>query len=259
MVQLVALLFGGVGLFLTAVGLLAIYTGYGWGEEATRITEMETTAAGEVAPGTVKVKGTARPTGDGNTVPAPTTEGEALAAEVQVVKNPQATSRDSETVFERREAVPFVVEDETGEVRVEPPADDSGTFGFTRNVEYAREDRGEDPSPEMQQYLDRVPTDREFSEREGEHVKNWRFDESTVEPGDDVVVTGEAREATADWDGEFLVDGEADPERFAVTNETEDGITSSGRFGMVALYVVGGVLVLFGLVTIVASLGIVLT
>jgi hypothetical protein len=89
-----------------------------WGDDA------EAVDVADVTPGTVAVSGTVRPT-DAGTVPAPFGGGETVvAAGSRLRRNQGADGSNLAKIDGAKEAVPFVVEDGTGSVRVAADEDD---------------------------------------------------------------------------------------------------------------------------------------
>jgi len=109
-------------------GLFVANMGRKTKNRSNTIQATETSEVSGLQPGKVEVKGTARPADGGSTLMSPISRDEALATKVMVERYDSGTSDTSggwRTVYSEEEAVPFVVDDGTGEVRVDtPPASD---------------------------------------------------------------------------------------------------------------------------------------
>lgn len=167
----------------------------------------EPTPVGELAPGEpAEVNGTVEPGEDG-TVETPVYGREAVeyTTKVQRRTDRSGTRGGWYTYHEEGESVPFVVSDETGEVRVEPPADRDPNVEGT----WVRFGAGvDDPLPEpVRAYLsglDAASLDAGIDVGPLSLGSRQRCGEAAIEPGDDIHVYGYVDDATHGWDGPRL-------------------------------------------------------
>lgn len=223
------------GLTFVGLGLLYLRKGRQIRRRARPETD-EVTAVADLSAGPAVVAGTARPVDD-RRVEAPITGRPALAAEAEA-RGPRHYQGPGGSVYRilarEHAAVPFVVEDDTGWVRVEPP--ESGTV----DVELATvasalfgEFRGAHAvfwAPDGVPHAEGI---RAFHERSGDLADDpfdrygpfvvgsaARYSEGILRPDGEVWVHGTAVERDADW-GEpgFAVTGDADA-RFVLSDRS---------------------------------------
>jgi len=179
--------------------------------------------------GPVEIEGTAASDDDAGTVTAPFTGAECLAYEYEVEELRSSGKNSSwRTLEEGSGGATFVVEDDTGRVRVDPEGADIRLEDHTTKVS-----PGEELPEELAAYVE--STD-EVEKQDGTvdllvtelHVGNeQRFTERRLDPGEGVYVYGEARRAPSTEWGSALVDvvvedGEAAPV-FVVSDTDERG------------------------------------
>jgi hypothetical protein len=133
----------GFSLIFVLVGLYTMRAGHGKRGRSERIAETETTRVRDLTAGTAEVKGTAHPADDASLMESPITVADALATRVEVEKYQSSSEGGGswKTLHEENSAVPMVVDDGTGEVRVELPDDGGLNVELIRN----RVGGGEEP------------------------------------------------------------------------------------------------------------------
>ncbi len=234
-------------------GLLSVLTGVLLVAKGRRMRKQNEGAATEkptpvrdVRPGTVTVTGTAEPTDEGGAVAAPISGEAALATAVEVQKKSGKTYR---TIHETEDAVPFLVNDGTGVVRVDPATE--GRFDLA--VDPVVVGPGEEPPAPVRRFLESEPAvgAAEDSELLGIAVgERRRYLEGMVRAGDEVVVVGEARRAgSARGDHEHVVDGGSDPGSFVLSDKSGDRLTTESQVwsGLrILVYVTGATSILMG-------------
>lgn len=220
------------------VGLYLVWESQGLFRDVLAMLVTRTSPVGEVREGRVEVSGTARP--DGHTLTEPIGGEEVLAYEYRVTQEERVKDDLLDwTRWGYREhadgavAAPFVVEDATGRVRVEPgtPDDEHRARDGAVNL-YATRDRdvhvdGEaEPSASVSALHRRVGIDSTDRARV--------YETAAIEPGDGVYVLGTAR-----FDGTDRVVGGADG-RFVVAGASQlRTLVYNAGWGLVTF--VGGV------------------
>ena len=201
----------------------------------------EPTPVGDLSPGeTVEVNGTVEPATEG-TVPSPVYGDPAVE---YVTKVQRRTSKGGNrggwnTYHEEQASHPFVVSDETGEVRVEPPAETAPNVP----MEWTRFGAGVDetlPDP-VQSYLESVES---ASGDAGLDVgplslgSRQRVGEGTISPGDEIHVYGRVTQSDAGWDSpdETLT---ADDGTFLYTTIEPDVVTETTTKVGIAIFAFG--------------------
>lgn len=229
------------GLAMVGVGLKLGKQGYDQRRRADRIAEIDTTDVRDLQPGLVEVHGTVRPVDDGGTHRAPISDADAVASEVEVTRK---AGRNWRRIHENRRSDPFVVDDGTGEVRVEPTAD--AWLGLAeREIEV-------EPREEAPRDVERFAEESGLVEEEGRSMVDsgtrlnarYRFREGVLEPGEETYVLGTAVEEAEEWgDRRFVLTGEDaelvvsdKPEGALVEDERKQGLLRLGFGAFVALF-----------------------
>lgn len=230
--SIVNLIVSGVAGVVVIVGLITLNKGRRSRKLASEMGDTEVSRVQDVEPGPVKLEGVATPTQADGTLVGPLSGQEALATSINVKGNDR--NHDWLTLHQDRQAVPFHVDDGTGVARVDPITDPLNLEGEGLTVE-----AGEEPPPKVHQFAERVNMDKEMREQlisDGRH-EYW---EALIEPGEEVFVYGEAREATnTTGDAEYVIDGELDPTSFVLSDKSGSvNVESEGTLGIL-LYVVG--------------------
>lgn len=218
------------------------------------IEETETTRIRELTPGKAEIKGKARPTEEGATVRSAIYRNEGLATKVKVEEYHSNTNGGGswKTIYEDEEAVPFVVDDGTGEVRIDPPPQSERYLSVELNRE--RVGGGNEPPERIKEFIQRKQEldDAKNSIGPIDFGQRRRYSEGTVEPGESVYVFGKAREEDAGW-GErgYVVDEQTASGEFMLSDKSEEKLVKEGKWGGTLVLVFGVVFALFGAVFVV--------
>jgi hypothetical protein len=246
------LLFSGVGLLFSLFGVGIIWFGRKVGTEARAMEAEKRTPAADVAPGgQVEVHGTARPADEGP-VETPLYGWDALDAVTSVQERAGRPGAGSgwRTLQQEHSHVPFVVTDEGGEVRVDPPADANPVVrmeweGFGAGAEasdHARECVADTEAADPDVGIDVGPVTTGRRQRCGE---------GAIRPGDEVVVFGQAVERPGDWGETDVVITGGEDETFIASELDEAEITGTVTKVTIAIYAFG---VVWTLATLVGAL-----
>lgn len=250
MVEIFGVALMGISLIPIVGGLFVANLGRRLKNRSNTIKETETTKIGEIKPGKVEVKGTARPTEDGSTFPSPINRDEAVATKVIVQRYESGSSERGgswRTIHEEKKSVPFVVDDGTGEARVDTPptSEQEMLFEMTRE----RVPGGQEPPEKIKKFVEREEEVDETSKSGVGPIslgERRRYMEGSIEPGEEVYVLGEAREE-AGWDERgYVIDGETESGDFIMSDKPEEQLVKEGAWGGLLLYVVGGISVFVG-------------
>ncbi|WP_135822832.1 GIDE domain-containing protein [Halostella litorea] len=239
----------GVSMIFVVVGLYMLNTGRTARARSERIDDTETTAVRELQPGTAEVKGVARPAADGDVMESPITESEALATHVEMEEWESSGQGGGSwtTKHEDRAAVPMVVDDGTGEVRVDLPADGD------LNVEKSRwkVGSGDEPPERIERYLEAESEIDTATRRDIGPLsigERRRYSEGLIEPGEEVYVLGAAREEQSDWgERSYAIDATTDSGDFVLSDKSESELVNEGKRGGLVLLAFGVVFLLSGL------------
>lgn len=222
----------GFSLLFVVVGLYVANRGHRKRARSKRIADTETTRARNLQPGTVEIKGTAHPAGDASPTESPITKADALATRVEIEEyhsNSQG-SGSWRTIHEERETVPMVVDDGTGEVRVELPPDGRLDLDAIRT----RVGGGEKPPEPIRRFVEEEAAVDEASRHEIGPLSlgdRRRYSEGVIEPGEDVYVLGRAREEDAGWgEREYVIDEPTGAGDFVLSDRSEEELITSGRW-----------------------------
>lgn len=262
MVEVTQLMFPLLGLVLLGGGVALVRQGREYGRQSERVAETPVSDVDSLRRGTVAVEGTARVDEDAGTVTTALTGEAALVSRSKVTAKQDNDTGDDDgtrshaTIHEERRSVPFLVEDATGTVRVDPPED--GTVRLDGNVEteYSRgvpdaSDLAADPE---------AAADGGISVGDSHQWRDYRrrYEQAAVVPGEDVYVLGEAVDR-ADWDGgDFEITGGDDPDGFVVSDLSREAVRSGGKVGAYLAYAFGGFLGLLGALMLLGGLSAVL-
>jgi len=243
-------------------GLLSIKKARRVKKRNKSVEEVHFSEIGELEPGTVKINGEARRTDDGSALRSPISRKGAIGYVTRVEEPGGGKSQSWETVYEDEEFVPFVVDDGTGEVRVEPPPEVSTAGGMfpKRQVDIELTQTtvwGDEEPPER--VKDFIKRNEEVEEAEGVIFdEDRRYSEGVIEPGEEVYVFGEATEEGGDgvWGERICVIDETTPAgEFVVSDKEGERWLEKRDKGALLMYGVGGVaFVVGGLSALVAVL-----
>lgn len=213
------------------VGVLALWRAYREFRPVYHILTNDPVPVRDLPPrsGPVEVRGTARRTDEGETVTTPFTESRCLAYEYEAQEY-QSSGQHShwKTLDEGGERVPFLVEDDTGLVRVDPAGAelhfeehslkiDGGTELPARIAEYVRETDEVDPQDKS---IDLVVTELDYG-------NDQRFVERRLDVGERVYVYGSVERGPGGEWGSGLVDAlvsdGTDLPEFVISDTSERG------------------------------------
>jgi hypothetical protein len=231
------------------VGLVTMNKGRKERAESTRMEEIETTRIRDVSPGPVEVKGTVHGTEDSTLQAAPFSDTDALAVSVEVQEwhTGGEGGGNWKTIFEEETAEPIYVDDGTGEILVELPADG----GLNLEQDEWKVEAGDDPPQAIRTYVENEP---DLDLPEGHDLgplstgERRRYREGVLEPDEDVYVLGTVSETGAGWDtrtyviGEPTVDGD-----FVLSDKSEAQLVKEGKRGGLVFLAFGGLLTAVGL------------
>ncbi|WP_247729504.1 E3 ubiquitin ligase family protein [Halovivax limisalsi] len=214
-----------------------------------RIARTETTDIRNLQPGTAEVKGRVRPAEDATTLSSPISEEPALATRVEVEEWESSGQGGGswETTHEQRNAVPLLVDDGTGTVRVELPADGE------LNVEKTRTEvgSGDEPPAEITRYLEHEAAVEEASRRSIGPLsigERRRYSEGWIAPDEEIYVLGRAREERGGW-GEraYVIDESTASGDFILSDKSEAELVREGKRGGLVTIGIGAIVTLVGL------------
>jgi len=239
----------GFSLIFVVVGLVTANKGRNMRSRGSIIDETETTDARYLRPGRAEAKGTARRTEGGSTTESPISRKETLATKVKVEEY-QSNSKGGgsrNTVYERKDAVPFVVEDGTGEVRVDPTHPKAH---ISPGLRRERVGGGEEPPDDVRRFLEReeeVDAASNYSLGPLDFGQRRRYSEGAVEPGDDVYALGRACEEDAGWGKRgHVIDEPTESGEFVVSDKSEDQLVKEGKWQSLLPLVFGSIFALVG-------------
>lgn len=248
------LVISGFSMIFVVVGLLLVNQGRKARARSQRIAETETTPIRQLQPGTVEIKGVAQPAEDGSLLDSPITRTESLATYVEVEEWESSGQGGGswKTKHDKTQSTPIVVDDGTGEVRVELPPDGDLTVETTQTKVGA----GDEPPEMIKRYLERDDAIDEASRGSIgplSYGDRRRYSEGVIEPGEEIYVLGTAREERAGWgEREYVIDEPTPAGDFVLSDKSEDELISEGKRTGLFYFGFGGVFTLFGLVGTVA-------
>ncbi len=239
----------GFSAVFVVVGLYVLNRGRVARARSQRIAETETTPVRELQPGTAEVKGVAQPAEDGNTLESPITNQEAVATYVETEEWESSGEGGGNwrTKHERSSAVPMLVDDGTGEVLVELPADGD----LDVEEQQWKVGSGDEPPEQIKRYLETEAEVDEASRKEFGPLsfgERRRYSEGVIEPGEEVYVLGTAREEQGDWgERNFAIDAPTESGDFILSDKSEAELIKEGKRGGLVYLLFGGVLTAVGL------------
>lgn len=237
-------------------GLFAANMGRRMKRRGTTIAETETSRVRDIVPGAVEVKGVTRATSGRTVGRAPISRGEALAYTVVVERYDSGGGESGgggwTRIYSREESAPFVVDDGTGKVGVDPPSDATHLLEMNQLVVSP----SEDPPPRIQQFIERegdVDGTGDRSLGPVDFGSRRRYSEGVLEPGEDVYVLGRAR-AQQGWDEQRYVIDEPHPDgEFLLSDKPEEQLVTEQNWQGILLMVVGAIAVVGGVVFLLAG------
>ncbi len=197
--------------------------------------------------GAVEVEGTAA--SGGRTLKSPFTGTPTLVCEYKI-QEWKSSGKNShwETLHENLNAVPFLLEDDSGSVAIDP---DGAEYSLERDAEI-ESDGGETPPEEIQEFLDSVGVEREEGGETSigplsiHHGDRRRYIERRIDAGDEIHVYGQSRHGRSIGDVSGTVNavigsGKATP-RFRISKGSEsDAIRRQIKSG--ATYAIFGAVI----------------
>lgn len=217
--------------------------------KSARIARTETTDIRDLQPGPVEVKGVAQPTEDERTVTSPISRQSALATTVEVEEwesNGQGGG-SWETKHEERHAVPMLVDDGTGTVRVDLPVDGE------LNVEKTQTEvgSGDEPPAEITRYIESEAEIDEASRRSIGPLSigdRRRYSEGRIESGEELYVLGRVREERGGWgEREYVIDEPTASGDFILSDKSEAELVREGKRSGLVTIGIGAIITLVGL------------
>jgi hypothetical protein len=253
------------GVLCSVLGAWLVSTGRTRKRERERMQSTPTSRISTLTEGPAEIVGTAKPTKEHGTAPAPFTGEDCLVAEWEV----EEWDEDDDggqwgSVGEGVDGVPFLVEDDSGEVLVRPQG---ATLEIDRTDRQTLEVGSTDPQPDhVQAFIDRTDTpgqpDRpliaalDWGTQEGDR----RYTQRLLTPGEEVYVYGTVQQKPEDdhvWGGnvrnlliqKLPADATGEEPLFLISDKSEAELVA-GR-SLAAVWLAAGVLVgLAGLVLV---------
>lgn len=247
--------FVGMGFLTLGIGLYLVRTGQRQRRKKAKIASTETTQIRNLGPGTAEVKGAARPADDGSVLRSPITKSDALATYVSVERYDSGGSQSGgswKTIYEDTKSVPMLVDDGTGELRVELPQDGQLNVELDRT----RVSGGDEPPERIRQFVEREEAIDQAARGDGllSVGERRRYSEGMIEPGEDVYVLGNARQASG-WEGPtYAIDEPTASGEFILSDKSEKQLVREAKWSGILLLAigviaagVGGIITLAGL------------
>lgn len=244
----------GFGVLVLGIALYALSSARQLRNRGDRIADATDSTEERLQPGPTTLAGTVAPTEDDELLASPVSSTDAIATDFEVRGlTERGGSATHNIIYERTDAVPFVVTDGTSAVRVDPT---DGHIEFDpERYEAVTVTPGEDPPPEIRHFLDATGAEEEASVAVVSGKQRRVYYERVIAPGDDVVVHGDLRRADASWDGpEHVIDAAPADGEFVISNKPDEELRRARSQYGTFMYVVGGVLALVGVVLVLAGL-----
>lgn len=238
------------GLFFVGVGCHVMNIGRKQYAQCNRVTDTDTTSIRSLQPGTIGVEGIAHPAEDATVTRSPIEMDDALVARVKVEKNTGGSGTNWKIIHEETIREPLIVDDGTGEIRVEFP-DDGELIVEQIQTEVQS---GHEPPERIQRYVENEPNVTEVTNRSygplgiGEHR---RYTEEIIEPREHVYVLGTAREIQgSESEQQCLVDKPTEAGDFILSDKSKSELVEQlNQIGIKRL-AMGGFFVFIGILCI---------
>lgn len=241
------------GLVLLAVGTVTVRKRQIFAVRSGRIAETDVSDVASLQPGPVAVTGTARIDEKEGTATASLSGEAALVSRAKVVAHGHEFDDGAQgrrVVHEVDRSVPFLVQDGTGTVRVDPPE----AADLRLDVNTVARATGLPPAADL---ADRevaaangtvdVPGDATFDD------ERLTYEQGVVAPGEEVYVYGAADDG-ADWDGAiFEIAGGENPGHFVVSDRRREDVQAGGEVGPSLACGVGGFVAVLGTLLLVVG------
>lgn len=234
------------GLFFVGVGCHVINIGRKQYAQSDRITDTNTTSIRSHQPGTIGVEGIAHPAEDATVRKSPIEMDDALVARVTVEKNTGGEGTNWKIIHEETIREPLIVDDGTGEIRVEFPVDGELVVEQMQTEVQS----GHEPPERIQRYVETEPNVDEVTRRRygplgiGEHRL---YTEEVIEPGENVYVLGTAREIQGSGgEQQYLVDEPTETGDFILSDKSKDELVQQLKQIGIKRLAAGGLFVFIG-------------
>jgi hypothetical protein len=233
----------GFSLIFVVVGLSLMNAGRKRRARSERIADTGTTKIRDLQPGTVQVRGTAHPAEDATVMESPITHTDALVSRVEVEEYDSGGEGGGhwDTIHEDETAVSMIVDDATGEVRVELPPDGGSNLEQIRT----RVGSGDEPPEPVRRY---VESEADLDEATRHDLgllsvgDRRRYSEGAIEPGEEIDVLGRAREERAGWgERDYVIDEPTESGDFVLSDRSEEELVQEGKLSGLLLLAFGGV------------------
>lgn len=246
-------------LFFFGVGLFLIYKGFDEYRAGRLIRDTATEKVRSAAVGRTELKGTAKP--DDEVFERPFTDGECLYAHYEISEEHEDHSHDPDdpgtdttwtTVDSGTWVTDFYLEDDTGEILVEPEADAKFEVSDEYTTTYRVHEHESEP-PEVREFLEETASTTPTSHHER------RYTEEVIPPSESAYVLGGA-EPREDGSGanedQLVIRRDGGSNRFIISDMIEDELTSSLSRRAPFLIVLGLVFSSIALYVLLTELGI---
>lgn len=234
------------GLFFVGVGCHVTNIGRKQYAQSDRITDTNTTSIRSLQPGTIGVEGIAHPAEDATVRKSPIEMDDALVARVKVEKNTGGEGTNWKIIHEETISEPLIVNDGTGEIRVEFPVDGELVVEQMQTEVHS----GHEPPERIQRYVETEPNVDEAPRRRygpvgvGEHRL---YTEEVIEPGENVYVLGTAREIQGSWgEQQYLIDESTEAGDFILSDKSKDEVVQQLKQIGIKRLAAGGLFVFIG-------------
>ena len=241
---LVPILFGGVGVLLSILGLLALKSAVTRFELLGQMfsDDADPVDIAAATPGTVAVEGTVRPL-DEQTIPLPFESGEAVIVEGRTLEyrsdGEAGAERVNSTDERATEMIPFVVDDGSGTVRVDP--EDATYHWETKRFDPEEVDRSA-----LTAWLQRTDVSSD---------SNVGYRQKAVQSGDEVYLHGPAVATDGGTKSELRFAGDD----LIASTEGPKSVGGSSLLSGIILLVLGVGMLLFGVIALLGFLAFLLS
>jgi len=245
----------GFSMIFVLVGLFIANRGRKARNRGKLIEGTKTTEVRELTPGKAEVKGKAGQTEDGSTVRSPIDRDEALASKVKIEEYHSNSDGGGswKSIYENSKAVPFILEDKTGEVRIDPPPESERQINIEANQKEVG--GGEEPPEKIKDFIRRKKEVDSAKKTIGplNFGQRRRYSEGRIESGESVYVLGKATEEDTGW-GEYgyAIDEPTSSGRFILSDKSEERLVKETKWGGALMLIFGGIFALFGAVFVIS-------
>jgi len=234
------------GLVFVGGGCHVINIGRKQYAQSDRVTDTSTTSISSLQPGTIGVEGIAHPAEDATVRKSPIEMDDALVARVTVEKNTGGSGTNWKVLHEETIREPLIVDDGTGEIRVEFPVDGELVVEQMQTEVQS----GHEPPERIQRYVETEPNVDEAPRRRygpvgsGEHR---RYTEEAIKPGEKVYVLGTVREIQGSrGEQQYLIDEPTEAGDFILSDKSKDEVVQQLKQIGIKRLAAGGLSVVIG-------------